>query len=104
MTLAELTRWFTAKRKMKQLEMQERAVMDYKLADLIGQSMARLYSSSAKLPDIKEYYDFVFDEEDREKIKEQQEQRKAELSAIRFKQFADSFNKRFTPKEEVAND
>lgn len=85
--------------------MKERAVMDYKLADLFCHSMSRLYSSSAKLPDMKDVYSFLFDEEDQEKIKEQEAERKAELSAIRFKQFADSFNKRFkTPKEEVAND
>lgn len=79
--------------------------MDYKLADLIGQSVGRLYSSANKLPELNDVYSFLFDEEDQEKIKEQEAERKAELSAIRFKQFADSFNKRFkTPKEEVAND
>ena len=104
MTLAELTRLLKAKRKMKELEMKERAVMDYKLADLIGASVARIYSSSAKLPELKETYDFLFNEEDKEAMKQKEQERKAELSAIRFKQFADSFNKRFTPKEEVAND
>jgi hypothetical protein len=105
MTLAELSRWFAAKRKATLLDMKQQAIMDYALADLIGQSMSRLYSSTGKMQKIEEAYSFIFTEEDTEAIRKKEEERKAELSALRFKQFADSFNKRFqTPKEEVAND
>lgn len=105
MTLAELYRLLIAKRKTEARKLKQRAQMDYKLADLFGISMARLYSDGIELPNIEEYYDFLFTDEDKKLIQEKKQERLDELSAIRFKQFADSFNKRFqTPDKEVAND
>lgn len=66
--------------------------MDYILADTIGRSISRIYNSSAKLPDISAIYPSLFTEEE---VEEQRINRRDELSVIRFKQFAASFNSRF---------
>ena len=98
MTYAELERAMLAKRKLLKLEMQQRASYDYILADLIGSSIARLYSSSATMPEISAAYPTVFDNKEYEEARQEKQD---ELSALRFKLFAESFNKKF---EEVAKD
>ena len=90
MTLAELTRAMRSKNRVKKQMAQEQASFDYILADLIGRSIGRIYSSSTKLPIISEVYPSLFDNEE---IEEQRAAKKAELSVLRFRQFADSFNK-----------
>lgn len=75
---------------------QERASADYILADMIGRSIARIYNSANTMPELGEMYPNLFDTEE---IQERKAAAKAELSAIRFKQFADSFNKRFNREE-----
>lgn len=92
MTLAELERLLASKRRLEKLKAQEKASFDYILADLIGRSISRVYNSSNKIPDISAVYPTLFDTKD---IEEQKSIKKAELSALRFKQFADSFNRRF---------
>ena len=99
MTLAELERLLESKRRQIRLEAQQQATFDYIQADLIGRSIARIYSSSARMPDISEVYPTIFDSKD---IEEKKREKKAELSALRFKQFAESYNKKF--KQEVAKD
>lgn len=98
MTIAELDRAIASKKRMEKLRAQERASYDYILADLIGRSVARIYSSTATMPEIAEAYPSLFDTKE---IQEQKAAKQAELSAARFKQFAESFNKRF---KEVAKD
>ena len=92
MTLAELNRLIASKERVRKQEAKERATFDYILADLIGRSIGRIYSSSAKMPDINEAYSTLFDGK---KIEEQKMQKKQELSVIRFKQFAEKYNKNF---------
>lgn len=92
MTLAEVTRAIESKRRTHKKELQEKAQMDYILADAIGRSVNRVYGSN--FPSLLEMYPFLF-EDKKEDFKRQEEERRAELSAIRFKQFANSFNKRF---------
>lgn len=65
--------------------------MDYKLADLIGYSMARLHSSSNKMPEITKVYPFLNTEENERK----QAEAKAEVSALRFKLFAQAYNNKY---------
>ena len=101
MTLAELERAVASKRRTQKMEMQQRAAMDYTLAGLIGRSVSRIYSSSATMPTIEEAYPFLFDEEDKRELEERKQERMDELSALRFKQFAESFNAQF---KEVAKD
>lgn len=73
-------------------ESKERALYDYLLADLIGKSVARIYNETNTFPDVAEQYPHLFDSV---ATQEQRQAREDELSAIRFKQFADSFNKKF---------
>ena len=92
MTIGEINRAVASKKRMIKAEAQERASFDYVLADLIARSIARLHSSSATMPDISSAYPTLFDSEE---IKQKKKEKAAELSAIRFRQFAESFNKRF---------
>ena len=93
MTISEIQRAVNSKLKVKKIEAQEKATFDYTLANLFAKSMARLYSSSARLPEISEVYPTLFDSE---AIKQQRQEKLAELSALRFKQFAQAHNKKFT--------
>jgi hypothetical protein len=61
MTLAEVNRAIESKQRVQKREQQEKASFDYILADLIGRSVARVYSSSNKLPAIEEVYTSIFD-------------------------------------------
>lgn len=92
MTFAEVNRAIASYNRVKHLELQQRASYDYILADLIGKSNARLYSSTVTYPDIGEVYPTLFDSE---AIKQQKQEQKEKLSALRFKQFAHSYNKKF---------
>jgi len=98
MTIAELERAIASKKRVKKIEAQEKASFDYMLADLFGKSIARIYSSSARFPDIREVYPTLFDSI---AVEEKRQEKKMEASAIRFKLFAQSYNKRF---KEVAKD
>lgn len=100
MTLAEVIRAIESRKRQMKLEDQEKAAFDYILADLVGRSVARLYSSSAKLPQINEVYPTLFDSNE---IEAQKQEKKTELSILRFKQFAQTYNKRFNNKEVGAN-
>lgn len=98
MTIAELERAFASKMRIDKQRAQEQATYDYVLADLIGRSIARIYNSANHMPDISEVYPTLFDSQE---IAEKKQEKKAELSVLRFKQFAQSHNKKF---EEVAKD
>lgn len=92
MTIAELDRAMASKRRMIKARAQEKASFDYILADLIGKSVARIYSSANTMPEISEVYPSLFDSQE---IQEKKREQKAELSALRFKLFAKSYNDRF---------
>lgn len=92
MTLAEVNRAVDMKKRLQKEELQTRASMDYILADLIGRSIARLRSSSAKLPTLADAYPTLFEKEE---VEEKIQEKKDELSILRFKQFAQSFNSKF---------
>ena len=92
MTLAELNRLVDSKIRMRRIEAQEKASYDYILADLVGRSIGRLFSSSAKLPDISTVYPTLFTNE---QVQEAKQNKLNEMSALRFKQFANFHNKRF---------
>ena len=98
MTIAELERAINSKRRVQKLEAQEKAAYHYILADLIGKSVARVYSSTIAMPDISEAYPTLFDSIE---IQEKKQEKKDELSALRFRQFADAHNNKI--KKEAAN-
>lgn len=92
MTLAELVRFIESYKRRERNRQRERALYDYTLANLIGRSVARIYNSSNTYPDISEVYPNLFESEE---LEEQKQKQKDILSALRFKQFADAFNKKF---------
>lgn len=88
MTFAELARVFESKKRQQR----QQAINDYVLADLIGRSCARIHSKGANMPTLSEAYPALFDSvKEAETIQKQ----KDELSALRFKQFAQSYNQKF---------
>ena len=96
MTIAEITRMAKSKQRTTITESKERAMFDYLLADLIGKSVSRIYSNSARMPELYEVYPSLFEQED---IEEKKQEQRDNLSALRFKQFAQSYNKRFKKEE-----
>lgn len=92
MTIAELERAFKSKKRIQEAKEKERAVFDYILADLIGRSVARIQSSANHMPDISEAYPWLFDSKE---VQEKKQEKKDELSVLRFKLFAQSHNKKF---------
>ena len=104
MTISELERLFKSKERVKQQTLKEKASFDYILADLIGRSVGRIYSEENEntFPSLTDSYSALFKEEKEEKDKEEQKLND-EASVIRFKQFANSFNRKFN-KEVVKNE
>lgn len=101
MTIPEIERAIGSYSRIKKREAQEKATYDYILADLIGRSVSRIYSSSNTMPEISEAYPTLFDSED---IKQKKQAKQAELSVLRFKHFADSYNKKFQEVQRVKNE
>lgn len=102
MTLAEINRAVKSAVRVKKLETREKASFDYLLANLIVKGVSQVLGDKSAYPTIEEAYPGVFDEvieERKEKIQEQ----KMNLSALRFKQFANFHNNNLKNKE-VAND
>lgn len=98
MTLAELERMVASRQRVEKYEKQQRATFDYMLAALIGRAFAANMDSKATFPEIYEAYPSLFNREDRES---QKRELNNQLSALRFKQFANFHNKKY---KEVAND
>ena len=101
MTLAEFDRFVSSRRRVQEREAKEKATYDYILGDLIGRSIARVFDSSNKYPEIYDAYPAFFD---KEVIEEQRQEKVQELSAQRFMAFAESFNKKFAEKEGKDNE
>ena len=87
MTLKEVIRAVEAKQKVEKLELKQKAIFDYKLANLISIGFAN------KLPDIWDMYPTLFNTEEE---KQKREQKQAELSVLRFINFAESHNKKYS--------
>lgn len=92
MTIAELERAVESKNRVKQVEAKEKAAFDYILAELVGRSVARVFNSSNNMPTLSEAYPSLFDTA---AAAEDREAKRAELSALRFKLFADNHNSKF---------
>lgn len=99
MTPGELNRLVESKDRVHKLEAQEKAKFDYIHASLIGRAVSTVLSSGAKFPQIEEVYPSLFNIN--QKKEEEKQQVLDQLSALRFKQFAQSYNKKF---EGVAKD
>ena len=97
MTLGELQRLFEAKQEVYKARAREKAENNYILAGLIGINFSRIFDASVEIPPIEEIYPDLFDAE---QAKEEKENKKQELSVLRFKQFAQTFNKKFEKEVE----
>lgn len=97
MTITELERAINSRKRVMEREARQRANFDYILADLVGRSVGRIYSSTTNLPDIYSVYPTLFNSQ---QIEEEKAQRQAELSAIRFRLFAKAHNDKYN--QEVA--
>lgn len=99
MTIGELDRYFESQRRQELHRLKEKATMDYTLALLIGRAF-RGSDEENPFPDLYEVYPKLFYDEAVKKAEEQQAIQD-QLSAIRFIQFAESFNSKF---DEEANE
>ena len=97
MTIAELNRAYESYVRNQKRKAQEKASYNYILAALIGKSVASYFAEEITYPELAEAYPTLFDSENQQK-QEQKRKAKEELSAIRFKQFAKSYNDRFIKK------
>ena len=93
MTVGELDRYVSSKQRQEEHRLKERATMDYTLALLIGRAM-RGSDEENPFPELYEVYPKLFLEEITQQETEKQELHD-QLSAIRFIQFAESFNSKF---------
>lgn len=91
MTLAEAVRVVESHKRRTRNQQQEKAIYDYILADLIGRSVSRIYSSTSKMPQLYDAYPAIFEEDI---LREKQAEKQAELSAIRFRKFAQAYEKK----------
>ena len=97
MTIGELSRAVRSRIRVQKLEARQKASYDYTLAQIIGRACGMAFGTvKTDFPDIASVYPTLFDSEE---IKQKKQEQQAELSALRFKQFAESFNKKFKPKE-----
>lgn len=100
MTIGELTRAMKSSNRVKKAELQEKATFDYTLAKLLGRACGIAFGTTkSEFPEIASVYPMLFDSEE---IKQRKQEKQAELSALRFKQFAESFNQKFN-KEAAKN-
>ena len=97
MTVGEVIRYIEARKEIEKRQAQEKASYDYLQATLISKGFAIAMGSKDTFPTIEEVYVGLFDDMREEKIR----QHKMELSAIRFKNFMQSHNKKY---EEVQTD
>lgn len=98
MTIGEVSRAILSKNRTLRLAAQEKASYDYIQAQLIIKGVAICLGDKSGFPSIYEVYPGLFNEvvqEHQDKVQE----KKMELSALRFKQFAQSYNKDFKNKE-----
>lgn len=80
-----------------------RAQFDYKLADLIGVSVARIIDGKVDMPDVHKAYSVLFDNETLEEKAEREESAKMESSINNFLAFANKHNAKLSKGVENNN-
>jgi hypothetical protein len=94
MTVGEVNRAVASKNRLAKIEAQERATYDYILGTLIVKGVSITLGSKDSFPTIEQAYPGMFDDV-KAKQEEERQTTKDELSALRFRQFAQSYNKKF---------
>ena len=98
MTPGEVTRQIESRNRIEKIRAQEKASYDYILAQLITKGVSITLGSKEQFPQIAEVYPSLF--KDIQKAQEEKIQKqKDSLSALRLKQFAQSYNSNFKNKE-----
>lgn len=92
MTIGELDRFIKSKQRQEKNRAKERAVFDYTLSVLFGRAMGS--DEQHPFPSLYDSYPSVFADEIEAHERALQEQQD-KLSALRFIQFAESFNQKF---------
>lgn len=98
MTIGEVIRQIESFNRKQIAQSKEKASYDYLLATLIIKGVGICLGSKEKFPSLYDAYGDLFND-DLEKQKAMAEAKQAELSALRFKQFAQSYNTKFKNKE-----
>ncbi len=94
MTLREIENCINSKQRVRRMENQERATYEYIQATLIIKGVGIALGSKEEFPTVEQAYPGVF-EDLVEKKQDELQQKKDELSALRFRQFAQSYNNKF---------
>lgn len=94
MTLREIENCIKSKQRVRRMENQERAIYEYIQSTLIIKGVGIALGSKEEFPTVEQAYPGVF-EDLFEKKQNELQQKKDELSALRFRQFAQSYNKKF---------
>lgn len=94
MTVGEVNRAIESRNRLKKLETQEKASYDYILAGLIGKHISLILTGKGTSPKLEEVYPGIFDDR-LEEQEEAAEQQRMNLSALRFRQFAQSYNSNY---------
>ena len=102
MTIAEIHRAVDSKIRVRKQDLQEKAYFDYTLANLIAKGVSKVLGDKSEYPAIEQVYTTIFEDVIEER-KEALEKKKIDLSALRFKQFAQTYNSNLKNKE-VASD
>lgn len=92
MTLREIDRAIGSKLRIREIEAQERATYDYIQATLIIRGVGITLGSNEEFPTIQQAYPGIFGEVAKQ---DEIQEKKDELSALRFRQFAQSYNNHF---------
>ena len=100
MTPGEIVRAIESYNRRIKIETQEKATFDYIQANLIVKGVGVVLSGKGTMPSIQEAYPGIFeslvvDDKQEQELQKQRDQ----LSVLRFKQFAQSYNNKF--KKEV---
>lgn len=93
MTYSEVNATIDSFNRRKQEKEKERASFDYILANLIGISVARVYSEKQEFPTIGTIYPGLFEDEER-----RAEEREAERIKAMLLKYAENHNRQFNRK------
>lgn len=94
MTINEVVRAIESKNRIHKAEAQEKAMFDYIQATLIIKGVGMALGSKEEFPTVEQAYPGIF-EDTIQKKQDEIQKKKDELSALRFRQFAQSYNKKF---------
>jgi hypothetical protein len=93
MTIAEVLRAIESNNRIKKAEAKEKATFDYILANMITRGVNITLGSKESFPKLEEVYSSLF-KDDKEEAERKEQVQKDNLSALRFLQFAQSYNQR----------